>query len=126
MWHGDTIYFNSDRDENRRFNLYAYSLITDKRQRSLPLRTTMSSGLRSAEIRSSLKMEDICTSTYSSEREPQADDHVSTATRSSRSPGGSTSRSLSLDFRSLGGKRAIIEARGDIFTVPAKDGPTRN
>ena len=24
------------------------------------------------------------------------------------------------------GKRAVFEARGDLFTVPAKDGPTRN
>ena len=35
MWHGNTIYFLSDRDENKRMNLYAYDLASHKTDRKL-------------------------------------------------------------------------------------------
>jgi tricorn protease len=127
MWHGDTIYFGSDRGPEHRINLYSYSLKT-KRTRQLttfqdydvnwpslgPDSIIFENGgflyLFDLKSEKSRKL----TVNLPGDR-PLARKHWAEV------------GNLITDFDlSPDGKRAVFSARGDIFTVPAKDGSIRN
>jgi tricorn protease len=127
MWHGDTIYFGSDRGPERRMNLYSYSLKT-KQVRQLtdfkdydvnwpslgPDSIVFENGgfLYLFDLKSE-KARKIILSLAGDK--PQARKHWAEVGR------------LIADFDiSPEGKRAVFSARGDIFTVPAKEGSIRN
>lgn len=131
MWAGDKIYFLSDRDDKKRMNLYVYDFST-KRTRQLTEFTEFdikfpSMGGRPGEeaivfeyggwlYRFDLKSE-------KSARIPiqVREDHAG-------SRGGliNVSKTIANFEISPDGKRALFGARGEIFTVPAANGPTRN
>jgi len=127
MWHGDTIYFGSERGSEHHMNLFAYSLKT-KETRQLthfkdydvnwpslgPDSIVFEKGgylylldLKTEKARKiSVDLPGDC---------PPAQKHWAEV-------GG-----LITDFDiSPEGKRAVFTARGDIFTVPAKEGSIRN
>ena len=127
MWHGDTIYFGSDRGPERRVNLYSYSLKT-KEVRQLthfkdydvnwpslgPDSIVFENGgfLYLFDLKN--QKEHKLTLQVAGDR-PLAQKHWA--------PVGH----LITDFDiSPEGKRAVFTARGDIFTVPAKEGSIRN
>ena len=61
MWTGNTIYFISDRDENKRFNLYVYDVDSKQTGSSRASSISTSSSLRWATMPSCLKTADIST-----------------------------------------------------------------
>ncbi|HLH53871.1 MAG TPA: PDZ domain-containing protein [Verrucomicrobiae bacterium] len=127
MWHGSTLYFLSDRDKNRRANIWAYDIKTEAfRQVTTfdefdthfpnigPQDMVFENGGR-------LFVMDLGTEKYSEVHIQVLTDratlkpHLEDVSNAVREPDISPS-----------GKRAVFEARGEIFTVPAEHGVVRN
>ena len=126
MWVGDTIYFTSDRDGT--LNLYAYDVGT-RETRKLTTSTTWDVRWPSAdpdgrivyELGGELRLFDTRSGT---------DRPIPIRVPTDAIPARPSHRNVA-DFiegfeLSPKGKRALIVARGDVFTVPAEKGPTRN
>ena len=126
MWHGDTIYFLSDRGSNQRSNLWAYSL----RNRRIRQVTQFSDvdiqfpALGPADIvfqaGGRLYLMDL-----ESEKHYEVDIQVVTDRTTLRPRTVNVSRQIQNGQISPTGKRALFEARGEIFTVPAEHGFVR-
>jgi tricorn protease len=127
MWHGDTIYFDSDRGSEHRLNLYSYSLKT-KEVRQLThftdfdvLWPSLGSDAIVFQNGGYLYVFDLKTekaqklTIYLPGDEPLTRKHWENVARLI------TAFDISPD-----GKRALLSARGDVFTVPAKEGSVRN
>jgi tricorn protease len=127
MWHGATLYFLSDRDKNRRANIWAYDTKTEKvRQITMfeeldvhfpnigPEDIVFENGGR-------LYLLNLASEKY-------AEVHIQVLTdRATLKPRlEDVSKSAHDPDVSPSGKRAVFEARGDIFTVPAEHGVVRN
>lgn len=126
MWSGDTLYFLSDRGPNQRFNIWARE--PDGTQRQVtdfadwditfpavgPTDMVFQAGGR-------LYVMDLATETP---EEIQVD--VVTDRRTLRPRTESVEGLVQWGDISPSAKRAVFEARGDIFTVPAEHGPVRN
>lgn len=127
MWHGDKIYFLSDRDENKRMNLYVYNTKSKKTKRL--------SDYKDFDIKfPSLGDKNIVFENggyiYKFNLETEkiqkikiiiAEDFVS-----ARPELKNVSKSIYNFEISPDGKRALFGSHGDVFTVPAKYGDTRN
>lgn len=127
MWHGNSIYFVSDRDEAKRFNLYVYDLGT-KQTRKLTNFTDFDIKFPSLggnaivfENGGYVYRYDIATGTAAKVTIAVVDDMVGGRGGIAPVGGNVTNYEISPD-----GSRALFGARGDVFTVPAKHGPTRN
>jgi len=127
MWHGNTVYFSSDRGAEHRFNLYSYDLGSKQVEQITHFTDfdVMWPSLGDSAIifenggylhvldlntRQSTKL----TITLPGERDLTMKHWASVSKQI-------TEMDIAPD-----GKRAVFAARGDVFTVPAKDGPTRN
>jgi len=127
MWHGDTIYFGSDRGPEKRMNLYSYNL-KNKQTRQLTNFKDFdvnwpSLGPDSIVFESGgyLYVFDLKT-----EKARRITVHLPGDRDLARKRWAAVSK-LITDFDiSPEGKRAVFTARGDIFTVPAKEGSIRN
>ena len=126
MWIGDTIYFTSDRDGT--LNIYAYdtsngslSQITRSDIWDVRWPSDDGAGMIVYELGGSLQLLDINTGRSQDISIHVPDDGL--AMRASNIP-----VSGNIENYAIGpeGKRAIFIARGDVFTVPAEHGPTRN
>jgi len=127
MWHGDTIYFDSDRGPEHRLNLYSYGLTT-KAIKQLTHFTDFDCNWPSLgpdaivfENGGYLYVFDLGTqqarklTVFLSGDEDLARAHWANVS------------SLITDFDiSPDGKRAVFTARGDVFTVPEKEGSIRD
>jgi tricorn protease len=127
MWHGSTLYFLSDRDKNRRANIWAY----DTRKHTFRQITTFDEfdvhfpniGPEDMVFENGgrLYLLDLSTEKYSEVQIQVLTDratlkpHLEDVSKSVHNPDVSPS-----------GKRAVFEARGEIFTVPAEHGVVRN
>ena len=127
MWSGRTIYFLSDRDESRRMNLYSYDLET-KETKKLTGFTDYdikfpSLGPKAIVFENGGFIYRFDPASAQSTKVPVtiADDLLSGRTRLAKVGDKVTNFEIAPD-----GKRALFGARGDIFTVPAKNGNTRN
>lgn len=127
MWHGERIYFVSERDENRQANLFSY----DTRTREVRQLTTFtefavkfpSLGDRAIVFENGgfLYRFDLATERLRKVRvEIQEDLAVG------RDKLQDVSRETTTFDVAPDGARAVIGARGEVFTVPARHGPTRN
>ncbi len=126
MWYGDTIYFLSDRGSSQRSNLWAYSL-KNRRIRQVtrfndvdiqfpalgPTDIVFQAGGR-------LYLLDL-----ESEKQHAVDVQVVTDMGTLRPRTVKVSRQIQNGQISTTGKRALFEARGEIFTVPAEHGFVR-
>jgi tricorn protease len=127
MWHGNTIYFTSDRGPEHRLNLYSYDQASKQVEQltkfddfdimwpSLgPNAIIFENGgyLYTFDLQShkSTKL-----TIYVNGEQDQAMKHWV-----------STSKHLTDFDLAPDGKRAVIAARGEVFTVPAKEGSIRN
>jgi len=127
MWHGDTIYFDSDRGPEHRLNLYSYSL-TSKEIKQLTHFTefdvnwpSLGSDAIVFENGGYLYLFDLAT-----QKEQKLTIYLPGDRDFARKHWVNVSR-LITDFDiSPDGKRAAFSARGDIYTVPAKEGSIRN
>lgn len=127
MWSGSRIYFLSDRDENKRMNLYVYDRVSGE-TRKLTQFTDFdikfpSLGPESIVFENGGYLFRLDLKTEETVRVPViiADDQTSGRTKLIKVNDQVTSYEISPD-----GKRALFGARGDVFTVPAKHGNTRN
>ena len=127
MWHGNTVYFTSDRGVEHRFNIYSFDL-GSKQVEQLTHFTdydVMWPSLGDASIifesGGYLYLFDL-TSHQSTKLTITLPGERSLAMKHWASVS-----KLVTDFDiAPDGKRAVFAARGDVFTVPAKDGSTRN
>ncbi len=127
MWAGDKIYFLSDRDENKRFNLWSYDLktkvtkqVTKFSEYDIKFPSLGDKAIVFEYGGWVLKM-DLAT-------EKVEKISISIQDDSSTSRGGlvNVSKNVAGFEISPDGKRALLSARGEIFTVPASNGLTRN
>ncbi len=127
MWHGDKIYFLSDRDENARMNLYVYEIPTKKIRKLTNFEDYdikfPSIGLDTIVFENGgfIYKFDLKTEKASKITIYIADDQIT-----GREEIVKVSDKINYFDISPDGKRALFGARGEIFTVPAKHGNTRN
>jgi tricorn protease len=127
MWHGDTIYFDSDRGPEHRLNLYSYNL-TSHDIRQLTHFTdfdvnwpSLGSDAIVFENGGYLYLFDLAT-----QKEHKLTIYLPGDRDLARKHWENVSN-LITDFDiAPDGKRAVFSARGDIYTVPAKEGSIRN
>lgn len=125
MWHGDTIYFTSDREHT--LNIFAMDAASGKTRRITDFKEydvlwpSLGPGAIVFVNGGSLHRLDLASGKSTPIPISIADD------RRAASPYWEVvSDNIATAAISPDGKRAIFEARGDLFTVPAKDGATRN
>jgi len=127
MWSGNKIYFLSDRDDNKRMNLYVYDL-AEKKTRQLTKFAefdikfpSLGDGAIVFEYGGWIYRFDLATEKAEKVPVRILDDHAC-------GRGGlvNVSKNITTYEISPDGKRALFGARGDVFTVPAQGGVTRN
>lgn len=127
MWYGNSLFFLSDRDENKRFNIWEYSMKTGKMRQVTffkdldvhfpsigPEDIVFENGGR-------LYLLDLKTEKYHEVKIQVVTDQTTLKPRTENVSG-----LLGHPGISPSGKRAVFSARGDIFTVPAEHGIPRN
>jgi tricorn protease len=127
MWHGDRIYFLSDRDELKRMNLYVHDT-ADKTTRQLTRFTEFdikfpSLGDKAIVFENGGWIYRFDLADEKAHKVPVRilEDHVG-----ARPAVVNVSKNITNYEISPDGKRALFGARGEIFTVPAGPGITRN
>jgi len=127
MWHEDAIYFLSDRDEHQKLNIWAYDLRT-KRVRQVTRFTEYDVKWPSVgpdaivfENGGRLHLLDLAT-----EESRPLDIRVPADLPHMRKELKTVSGYIQSFSLSPSGKRALFEARGEVFTVPEKHGSVRN
>lgn len=127
MWHGDNIYFLSDRDENARMNLYVYNLTSGE--------TRMLTNYTDYDVKFPSIGEDaivyenagyIYRFDLSTETTKKVDVKFAEDFAVSRPIMMDVSKDVSNYEIAPDGKRALFGAHGDVLTVPASSGITRN
>jgi tricorn protease len=127
MWHGSTLYFLSDRGPNQRFNIWAYDTssetfrqITDFADFDIHFPAIGPSDIV-FEAGGRLYLLDLEAEEYV---EVNVDVVTDLATLKPRHE--NVSQLIFNAWISPSGARAVFEARGDLFTVPAEHGPVIN
>ncbi len=127
MWKGSTIYFASDRGERGRMNLYRYDLAS-KQTKALTSFTEFDVKFPSMGD-AAIVFENggwIYTLDLRTERAVKVPIAIREDFDGGRASIVDVSRSVTNFEIAPDGSRALFGARGDVFTVPAKHGPTRN
>ncbi len=127
MWSGDRIYFVSDRDENKKMNLYVYDLgtkatrkLTDFAEYDIKF-PSLGPDAIVFENGGFIYRFDLASEKAAKVPVVIAEDMAASRTKVAGVSGRVNQYEIAPD-----GKRALFGARGDVFTVPAKDGNTRN
>jgi tricorn protease len=127
MWHGDKIYFLSDRDANKRMNLYVYDIGTKQTTQLTQYSEydikfpSLGNKAIAYEYGGYIYLYDLVKQTSNKIQIQIKEDFVS-----ARPVLKNVSKNVSNYEISPDGKRALFGARGDVFTVPGKEGHTRN
>ncbi len=127
MWSGNKIYFLSDRDENKRFNLYAYDLNTKQLVQKTKFKDFdckfPSLGNRAIIFENGgfLYTFDLTSEKISKLKIEIHEDQL--GSREKRIALANQIREFDL---SPDGKQAVLNARGELFTVSASSGFTKN
>jgi tricorn protease len=127
MWHGDRIYFVSERDENRQANLYVLDLKT-KQTRQLTKFTEFAVKFPSLGD-TGIVFENggfLYRLDFGTEQAEKVAIEIHEDFASGRGGWKDVSKETTSYDVAPDGSRAILGARGEIFSVPAKNGPTRN
>ena len=127
MWKGSRVYFASDRDQRGRMNLYSYDL-GSKQTKQLTTFTEFDVKFPSMGDRA-IVFENggwIYTLDLASEQVSKIPVRLREDFDGGRGSIVDVSRSITNYEIAPDGSRALFGARGDVFTVPAKFGPTRN
>jgi len=127
MWHGETLYFLSDRDANKRFNLWAYD---SNRQRFRQVTAFKDHDVHFPSIGPAEIVFENAGRLYlldlKTEKSREVEITVTTDRATLKPHIENVSGSIQRATISPTGKRALFEARGDIFSVPAEHGVVRN
>ena len=127
MWHGNTVYFTSDRGPEHRLNLYAYELGSKQIEQVTHFTDfdVMWPSLGDASIifenAGYLYVLDLATRQTTKLTVSLPGERDLTMKHWASVSKNITDMEIAPD-----GKRAVFAARGDIFTVPVKEGATRN
>ncbi len=127
MWSGNKIYFLSDRDENKRFNIYCVDLETKSTKKVTDFTDydvkfpSLGAGAIVFENGGYLYKLDLETEKVSRIPVYIADDQAAARTELVKVADRVNTWDIAPD-----GARAVFGARGEIFAVPAKHGNTRN
>ena len=125
MWHGNKIYFISDRDN--RFNLYSYDLASNETKK---LTNFTDYDIKFPSLGDNAVVFEnggfIYKFDLATERTDKVTIYLNEDFDSGRGGFVDVSKNITNYEISPDGKRALFGARGEIFTVPVKDGPTRN
>jgi tricorn protease len=127
MWHGNTIYFTSDRGPEHHLNLYGYDLSTKQIEQFTHFDEfdIMWPSLGPDAI----VFENggyLYTFDFQSKQPKKLAIYLPGERNQTMKRWTSVSKNVTDFDISPEGKRAVFAARGDVFTVPAKDGSTRN
>lgn len=130
MWHGDTIYFISDRGANERHNIWAYDAKT-KQSRQITQFTEFdvtfpSMGPDSIVFQAGGRLYLLDITSGASGRHKEVPVRVITDETTLRTRTEKVAELIQSAAVSPTGKRATFEARGDVFTAPAEHGPLVN
>ena len=127
MWYENKIYFISDRDENKRMNLYVYDLTTKQTKKLTDYKDfdikfpSLGNKAIVYENGGYIYKMDLASEKSEKVKIIIAEDFVA-----GRSVLKDVSKSISNFEISPDGKRALFGAHGEVFTVPEKYGETRN
>jgi tricorn protease len=127
MWHEGKVYFLSDRDAQQRYNLWVHDLDTGTTRQVTHFRdvdvTSASSGPRDIvfEAGGRLYLYEL-----ESGNQRAVDIEIVTDLTTLRPRNEKVSDMIRTTSISPTGKRMIVEARGDLFSLPARDGPVLN
>jgi tricorn protease len=129
MWAGDKIYFNSDRDDDKRFNIWSYDLKTKATKQVTQFKDfdvkfpSKSEGDKAIVFENGGFIYKLDLATSKAEK-------LSVKIQEDFLTGRGGLKDLSKNVNSYeispDGKRALFGARGELFTVPAASGLTRN
>lgn len=125
MWHGDNIYFLSDRD--RIMNLFSYNLTT-KETKKLTDFTEFDIKFPSLGD-SAIVFENggyIYTYDFKTQKSAKVTIQIADDLNTGRNEMKDASKNITSYDISPDGKRLVFSGRGDVYTVPAKSGITRN
>ena len=127
MWHGNKIYFLSDRGANERYNIWCYDLST-KQTRQITNFSDYDIHFPSIgpddivfEAGGLLYLLDLATEKYKEVKIDVVTDESTLMARTEK-----TEKLIQSFWLSHDGNRAVFEARGEIFSVPAENGPVIN
>jgi tricorn protease len=127
MWHGNTIYFNSDRGPEHHFNLYSYDLGSKQVEQ---LTHFAEFDVMWPSLGPDAIIFENAGYLYTFDLQSKAAKKLTLYLPGERDQTMKRWASVSKDISdfdiSPDGKRAVFTARGDVFTVPAKDGSIRN
>ena len=127
MWHGDRIYFLADRDELRRMNLYVMDL---KTRETRQLTKHQDFDVKFASLGDTAIVYECGGWLFKFDLAAEKSEKINVEINDDLATGRGGLRDASHSVADFGispdGKRAVFSARGDIFTVPAQHGPTRN
>jgi tricorn protease len=127
MWHGDTIYFGSDRGPEHRMNLYSYDL---KFRQTRPLTTFKDFDVNWPSLGpDAIVFENggyLYVFDLKTEQARKISVYLPGDRDLTRKHWVNVAKFITSFDLSPEGKRAVFTARGDVFTVPAKEGSIRN
>ena len=126
MWHGDTVYFDSDRGPEHRLNLYSYSL-KSRKIRQLTHFTDFDVNWPSLGP-DAIIFENggyLYTFDLNNEKPRKVTIYLPGDMELARKRWVNVSPLIADFDLSPDGKRAVFSARGDVYTVPAKEGSIR-
>ncbi len=127
MWHGNNVYFLSDRDEQKRMNLYVYDTTSEETRK---LTNFIDFDIKFPSIGEKAIVFENGGYIYRFDLQNEANKKVSITVANDMIYGRNEIKDVSKEITnyeiSPNGKRALFGARGDIFTVPASEGQTRN
>lgn len=127
MWSGNKIYFLSDRDENQRMNLFVYDLTTKE---TTQLTNFVDFDIKFPSLGNKAIVFENGGFIYKFNLATNKLEKVTIYIKDDRVTGREEIRNVSKNITNFeispDGKRALFGARGDVFTVPAENGPTRN
>ncbi len=127
MWAGNKIYFISDRDDNRRFNLFSYDIGTKETKQLTQFKDfdikfpSLGKGGIVFENGGYIYKFDLDT-----EKAVKLTIRIQDDMLTGRGGLRDVSKSVNEFNLSPDGKRALLGARGEVFSVPAQHGLTRN
>ena len=127
MWKGEKIYFLSDRDELQRINLYVYDLKTKETEQ---LTNFTDFDIKFPSLGKNAIVFENSGYIYRFDLASKLTDKINIFINDDKVSGRCEIKDVSVNITnyeiSPDGKRALFGARGEVFTVPEKDGPTRN
>src|SRR5271157_5890702 len=132
MWHGDTIYFTSDRGPEHRLNLYSYDVGSKQVQQITKfdefdiMWPSMGSDAIIFENGGYLYTFDLQSGNVQTQQPKKLTVYVNGERDQTMKHWVNASRHITDFDIAPDGKRAVFAARGEVFTVPAKEGSVRN